>query len=220
MLSFLRGTVCTKQFAGGYSGKLTIDVGGVGFEATVSERTLHTVGNVGSPVLLSTCLSVRENEWTLYGFLHIEERELFTLLQSVSGVGPKVALALVATIDAVQLAQSIATGDHKTLSHAPGVGTRMAQRLSLELKPKIEGWLEQRSLNVLPVLEHGSKAIQEVQEILGGLGYTGTEISMVLKAIIDDPAVEQDVESLVAAGLRKLNELTAATPAQSVHSRS
>jgi Holliday junction DNA helicase RuvA len=140
----------------------------------------------------------------LYGFQQIEERELFTLLQSVNGVGPKVALALVATIEATQMAQAIVSGNHKTLSQAPGVGTRMAQRLALELKPKIEEWLEQRSLSV-PVQDQSNKAIHEVQEILSGLGYTGTEIAMVLQTVMTDPEVLQDVESLVAASLRTLN---------------
>jgi holliday junction DNA helicase RuvA len=214
MLSFLKGIVYAKQITGGFFGKLIIDVGGVGFEAVVSERTLHTAGSVGSPIVLNTCLAVRENEWTLYGFLQIEERELFTLLQSVNGVGPKVALALVATIEAKQLAQAIARGDHKTLSQAPGVGTRMAQRLGLELKPKIEEWLEQKSFSILPELNQPNKAIQEVQAILGGLGYTGTEIAMVLQSVIADSETPQDVESLVAASLRRLN----IQPAQPVHS--
>jgi Holliday junction DNA helicase RuvA len=212
MLSFLKGTVHAKQIIGGFSGKLIVDVGGVGFEAVVSERTLHTAGNIGSPIVLNTCLAVRENEWTLYGFLQMEERELFTLLQSVNGVGPKVALALVSTIEAIQLAQAIVNGNHKILSQAPGVGTRMAQRLSLELKPKIEEWLEQRSVSILPVPDRTNKVMQEVQEILGGLGYTGTEIAMVLQAISDEPEAEHDVESLVSVSLRKLNELTTSTP--------
>jgi holliday junction DNA helicase RuvA len=203
MLSFLKGNVHAKQITSGHFGKLIVDVGGVGFEAIVSERTLHTVGQAGSPVTLNTCLSVRENEWTLFGFLQIEERELFTLLQSVSGVGPKVALALVATIESTQLAQAIVSGNHKTLSQAPSVGTKMAQRLCLELKPKIEEWLEQRSLTVS--VPQPNKAIQEVQEILSGLGYTGTEIAMVLQTVTADPEVLQDVESMVAACLRTLN---------------
>ncbi len=98
MFAFLRGTIHSKDMQSGPADRLVLDVGGVGYELSVSRRTLVSLGAVGEDAMVFTCLSIRETEWTIFGFSSTEERQIFSLLQSVSGIGPKLALALVATL--------------------------------------------------------------------------------------------------------------------------
>ena len=100
MISFLHGIICAKEMTQGSTDKLILDVGGVGFELNVARSTLASLGQVGEEVVVHTALSIRENEWTMYGFASSSEKEMFILLQSVSGVGPKSALALVGIVGA------------------------------------------------------------------------------------------------------------------------
>ncbi len=113
-----------------------IDVGGVGYEVACSSRTLAALPAQGEPVTLSIETHVREDAIKLYGFLSEAERGWFRLLQSVQGVGAKVALSILSTLDAGQLAQAIALQDRAMVTRAPGVGPKVALRIVNELKDK------------------------------------------------------------------------------------
>jgi Holliday junction DNA helicase RuvA len=203
MLSFLRGTVHSREITAGQSDRLVLDVAGVGFEVAVSRRTLLTLPAVGEQATLHTSLAIRENDWTLFGFSTGEEREMFNLVQSVSGVGPKLALALVGTLGPEDLADGIIAEDYKLISQAPGVGAKLAQRLILELKSKIEDWQSRRGMAQARCAPAKSSAFEEVRNILEGLGYTPTEINIALKRA-DEDQIEQDVELLVRHSLKVL----------------
>jgi Holliday junction DNA helicase RuvA len=202
MLAYLHGTIALKEMTTGQADRLVLDVGGVGFELTVSRRTLMLLGLPGDEATVHTALTIRETEWNLFGFATQDERVIFGLLQSVSGIGPKLALALVGTLGPQQLAEAILAGDQKMISQAPGVGAKVAQRIILELKAKIEDWTKQRGLTV-DTPAGWSTVAEEVRNILEGLGYTGTEINMVLKKARDEK-MEEDVESLVRFSLKVL----------------
>ncbi len=202
MLAYLSGTLQTREVSGGPADKIVIDVSGVGFELTVPSRTAMSCGEVGATVTVYTSLSIRETEWTIFGFSSKEEREMFSLLQSVSGVGPKSALALVGTLGTNQIAEAILNDDQKMLAQAPGVGTKVAQRIILELKSKVQDWQGNRGMASIAVLGR-NQFIEEARTILEGLGYTPTEISHAFKKAQED-SVGEDVEILVRHSLKVL----------------
>ena len=201
MLSYLKGTVVGKEMTGGPNDRLVVEVGGMGFDLVVSRRTLLTIGQPGDDVLVHTALSIRENDWTIFGFAHADEKQMFNLIQTVTGVGPKLALALIGTFGPQELAEAILASDHKLISQAPGVGAKLAQRLILELKTKVENWQQQRGASGAEGPARSSSH-DEVREILNGLGYTPTEVSMAIKSAAEGAG--DDVESLVRTSLKFL----------------
>ncbi len=131
MLSFLRGEVVA------ISGTtVALDVAGVGYAVSVSPKTLSQL-RLGNSVTLPVTLIVREESMTLYGFLDNDERALFELLMTVSGVGPKLAQTILAAIEPAALSDAIAAGNEAALVRIPGVGKKSAQRLILELGDKL-----------------------------------------------------------------------------------
>ncbi len=205
VIAFLRGTLYSREISGGPSDRLVIDVGGVGFEALVARSTSLQVGQPGDEVSIHTSLSIRENEWQLFGFLSQQEKEVFTLLQSVSGVGPKMALSLVGTLGSQKIADAIASEDVKTLTQAPGVGPKLAQRLILELKSKTETLQHSFGSSTNKESAGKSAALTEARQILESLGYTLTEINHAFKRLDESSADgNDDVELLVRQSLKLL----------------
>ncbi len=133
MISFLRGAVASKNENG-----IVIDVGGVGFAVNMPVSAIAKLGDTGEIVTVHTHLQPRETEIELYGFLQAEELNYFHKLISISGVGPKAALSVLGTLSVEDLAFAIISEDTKAITRAPGVGTKMAQRIILELKGKID----------------------------------------------------------------------------------
>jgi holliday junction DNA helicase RuvA len=208
VLAYLSGTLKSKQLGNGSADLIVLEVQGVGFEVHVARSTCVTIGQVGESVTIFTALSIKETDWTIFGFDSQEMRELFFLLQSVSGIGPKLALSLTGSYTPRQLAEAILNDDQKQITQVPGVGTKVAQRIILELKSKIEDWYQKRFQNT-PALPSESRILDEVRTILDGLGYTNTEINMAL-AESRKEAIHEDVETLVRFSLKTL-----ATPSRS-----
>jgi Holliday junction DNA helicase RuvA len=202
LISYLRGIIQDKQLKDQTSDKLVLEMGGIGFEITCSRRTLLELGDIGDEAVVHTHLAIRENDWTIFGFANQDEAEMFNLLQTVSGVGPKSALALVGTLGPITLAEAISKGDHKLLSQAPGIGNKSAQRLILELKSKIEDWQAVRGTSADATTSGAS--LTEVKSILQGLGYTPTEINSALKQVHTDNPESLDVELIVRNCLKLL----------------
>jgi Holliday junction DNA helicase RuvA len=202
MIAYLRGTLQSRSISGGPADRIVIDVAGVGFELTVAKRTALSCGDIGTTVTVHTSLTIRETEWTIFGFSSPDEREMFGLLQSVSGVGPKLALAVIGTLGSSQTADAIIAEDHKLLSQAPGVGSKVAQRIVLELRPKMEEWQSGRGVSVGPAISKNEQ-IDEARAILEGLGYTLTEINIAFKKAQED-SIGDDVEMLVRHSLKLL----------------
>ena len=134
MIALLRGTV-----AGVSEDAAVVDVGGVGYLVLCSANTLQRLPRLGQPVELHTEMQARENEITLYGFLDPADRVWFRLLQTVQGVGTRVALSLLGVLRPQDLATAIAVGDKAALTRASGVGTRLAGRIASELKDRVGG---------------------------------------------------------------------------------
>lgn len=133
MISFLRGIIASKSESGA-----VIDVGGIGFFVNMPSSDIARLGAVGENVTVNTYFQIRDEEPQMYGFLTSDEMSYFNKLISISGIGPKAALAILGTLSVQDLAFAIIAEDVKAITRAPGVGTKMAQRVILELKGKID----------------------------------------------------------------------------------
>lgn len=175
-----------------------IDCGGVGYACRTTNVTLSAL-KVGQPGKLYTYLNVREDAMELYGFATEEELNCFELLIGVSGVGPKAALSILSSTPPERLAMSIITGDEKTLTAAPGIGKKIAQRIILELKDKLaKGQLgigAGESYGGTGVTLIPENKLSEANAALAVLGYSGSEIAMALKGIdMENLTLEQIIK--------------------------
>ena len=172
-----------------------INVGGIGFRVYVSGSTLSQLGAVKGKVSLYTHLHVREDNVSLYGFASSEELALFKNLISVSGVGSKVALALLSALNPEQLVMAITSGDSDLISQAPGIGKKMASRLVVELRGKLEKeWKEV----ALPLAPESADAIAA----LTGLGYSLTEATKAISKLSDSE--ELSLEEKIKMALQQM----------------
>jgi len=183
MIASVRGTVTAITLD-----HVVIEVGGVGLAIRTTPTTLAGLRR-GEQARLATTLVVREDSLTLFGFASDEAKELFELVQSVSGVGPKIALALIAVLEPDELRRALATGDYATLTRAPGIGRKGAERLVLELRDKV-GVVT----GALPVGSPVSALAwrPKLAEALVGLGFTvkqADEAMTTLASDTEDPAV-------------------------------
>ena len=163
-----------------------VDCGGVGYASRTTSYTLSQMKK-GDKAKLFTYLSVREDAMDLYGFFSQEELKLFQQLISVSGVGPKAALAILSASSPANLAMSIITGDEKALTRAPGVGKKIAQRVILELKDKlakgqsVSGSGESVAGPAVTIIPQNK--LSEASAALAVLGYSQAEINVALKGV-------------------------------------
>lgn len=182
-----------------------VDCGGVGYKLTVSLITSESLSSkLGQRVKLYTHLAVREDGIELFGFGTEEERVSFNLLTSVSGVGPKVAISILSILSPDRLAAAVCTEDVKAISKAPGVGSKTAARIVLELKDKlakdmISGRTETKNAGAINAT-HARGNLSEAAEALMALGYDRGTVVDSLKGL--DPAT--DVGLLIKAALKKL----------------
>lgn len=172
-----------------------IDCGGVGYACRTTAYTISQIKK-GDRAKLFTYLSVREDAMDLYGFFSQEELKLFQQLISVSGVGPKAALAILSSSTPANLAMSIITGDEKTLTRAPGVGKKIAQRVILELKDKlakgqtVSASGENITMDAVTIIPQNK--LSEASAALAVLGYSQAEINVALKGVdVDGQSLEQ-----------------------------
>jgi len=147
---------------------VVINVGGVGFQVFMPTSTLSTLGKPGSEVKVYTHLHVREDNLSLYGFATQEELRLFELLITVSGIGPKTAMAALSAISVEQITLAIGSGDADLLRQVPGVGKKIAERMILELKDKVE-------VELLTIPVGQAKGNSDVVSALVSLGYSVSE---------------------------------------------
>lgn len=156
-----------------------INVGGIGFQVYMPTTALSTMSTVGKEVKLYTHLHLREDNVALFGFTSPEELELFLILLSVSGIGPKLGLAMLSAMSVEQLTMAIATGSIEMLTEIPGIGKKTANRIVLELKEKIgAGW----------VTTPAAQLAQENAEVLAALTSLGYSVAEATRAVATLPA--------------------------------
>jgi Holliday junction DNA helicase RuvA len=189
MIAAVRGEVMVRR-----PDHVVIEAGGVGYRLAVSSETLKAVPGAGSEAFLHAELVAREDSLSLYGFSAEEERDLFRLLTTVSGVGPKVAIATLSGGSTRDLLRAIAAGDAKRFQAVPGIGKRTAERIIVELREKVAGALEEEVIGV------GSEDSPRelARDGLVNLGYAPLEAEQLL-----DGLEGEDPQELVAAALRK-----------------
>lgn len=185
-------------------GLAVIDCGGVGYACHTSQNTLSNI-QMGEKARLYTCLHVREDIFELYGFADQEELNCYKMLTSVSGVGPKAALAILSVAPPSQLALAIITEDEKLLTQAQGIGKKIAQRIVLELRDKMsKGQLETAASagNNIIMPEKGS--INHIQEAVAALMVLGYSQAEAFKAMEGLNSEGMDAESIIRYCLKKL----------------
>ena len=177
MISSISGSVKSTSI-----NSLVVEVGGVGLLLQVPIRIAAKM-QVGERVSFHTYLIVREDALTLYGFTEIVDRDLFELLLSVTGIGPKVAQSILANSDAASIANAIITSNLKSLEAVPGLGKKGAQRLVLELKDKAAAFANGKSGSDLTISN-------KVENALQGLGYSNKEAIAMLNQVMKDEKIE------------------------------
>ena len=181
MYAFIEGQVCEKGMH-----ELVILAGGVGYRIACSMNTLQAAPAVGETMRCHTILSVREDAMELFGFASKEEKRLFQQLTSISGVGPKLALAILGSMPLRDLNLAILLGDVTALCRAPGVGKKTAQRIALELKDKIsQDDVQSAGGAPASVAAAATDNVAEALEALVALGYTSTEARSALGHVKD-----------------------------------
>lgn len=182
---------------------VALETGGVAFQCSTTLTTLKTVGEKGSTATLYTYLNVREDALDLFGFATEQELECFKLLISVSGVGPKAALAILSQLTPDKLALCLATGDSKSITRAQGVGPKLAQRVVLELKDKLAKGLElpadSPEIQAAGIAAADGNASEAVSA-LTMLGYSQSEAAVAVSKL--DSALS--VEELIKQALKQL----------------
>ena len=200
MYAFIEGQVVEKT-----NNTLVLLAGGVGYLLNCSLSTISAAPKTGDTMRCHTWLSVREDAMELFGFATKEEKQLFLLLTGVTGVGPKMALALLSTLSAGDLRLAIIMEDDKTLARAPGVGKKIAQRITLELKDKLgqfevsgNGHAAMPSVSAAPA---AADNVAQAMAALTGLGYTPAEARDALQKIENKDA---PVDELLRLALRSM----------------
>jgi holliday junction DNA helicase RuvA len=197
VIAFVRGEVAAVTLT-----SAVVEVGGVGLEVMCTPNTLATL-RTGHTALLPTSMVVREDSLTLFGFADEDEKQVFELVQTASGVGPKLAQAMLAVLTPDAVRRAVAGDDVRTLTTVPGIGQKGAQRIILELKDRLG----------VPVSSSGAGVPMpaepwrgQVHQGLVGLGWSAKDADQAVDAVADDAGEQPDVAALLRAALRTLSK--------------
>jgi holliday junction DNA helicase RuvA len=197
MIAFLEGILA----AGGTEAIVTIG-GGIGLDVRLSALSADRLPAVGQPIKLWTHLAVREDNWSLYGFIDAQERAMFRLLISVTGVGPKVAMGMLSKASGDEIAHALRAGDEKALVRLPGIGKKSAARLVVELGQRVpESVLGGTDIN--EGIAGSPGGLSEALSVLQAMGLAPAAAEQALmKARQNNPEVAEDLEVWVRSALR------------------
>ena len=199
MIGLIEGHLSDRELRKDGTAAVLVNVNGVGYELAISARHFQALPPLDAPISMRVHTHVREGSITLYGFQSRDERSLFDLLLSAHGVGPAMALAILGSMSTHELVSAIHSGDVKLLTTVPGVGSKTAQRLILELAQRIESFVPE-TLEVQSLARGRSEVRSEVSEALNALGYGSLEIRDVLRELPD----MNSVDDLLRAALSEL----------------
>lgn len=193
MIAHLRGRLFSK-----HPGHVVVEAAGVGYEVIISIPTFTALPAEGAEVSLHVYTQVREDILALYGFLDLREKRLFERLITVSGVGPKLAVTILSGLNPERTVTAIRAQDHATLTHIPGVGKKLAERLVVELKDKLE------DMAAAPVAMHSAgPAADDVLSALTNLGYQRPAAQKAIEAAVEkEKSLGQDFDALFRAALK------------------
>ncbi|WP_439135516.1 Holliday junction branch migration protein RuvA [Pseudomaricurvus sp.] len=208
MIGRLQGQLLEKK-----APEVLVDVNGVGYEVLVPMTTLYQLPELGGNVTLAIHFAVSENSQALYGFYDKKDRELFRTLIKVSGVGPKMALAILSGMETDQLVSCVMEDNVSALVKVPGVGKKTAERLMIELRDKLKTWqvahaplaeMEAASQPRSGSGEDGNDIVAEAESALVALGYKPVEASKMVAGVLRAHSVTRS-EELIRLSLRSLS---------------
>lgn len=197
MFAYIKGSLEMKS-----SNYIVVDINGLGYKIFMSQNNIESIGEINDIVKVFTYVKVREDDISIYGFKTQEQLRMFELLIGVSGVGAKSALVMLSCIEPSEFAIAVISNNVKLLTQVPGIGTKSAQRIILELKDKLKA--EQSELNYEKIESQKAKSIEieeNIQEAISGLivlGYTRKDIEKAFKLLDTD---NLSVEDLIKKGL-------------------
>ena len=200
MIAFVRGEVAALTLT-----SAVLEVGGVGLEVYCTPGTLAGL-RAGQRATLPTSMIVREDSLTLYGFADDDEKAIFELVQTASGVGPKVAQAITAVLGPDDVRRAIATDDTKTLTRVPGIGQKGAQRIILELKDRIGPPTGASGTTTGAAPAASAPWRDQVTQGLIGLGWSVKDADRAVESVADEAGDVPDVGALLRAALRSLSK--------------
>lgn len=201
MIAYIRGELAEKT-----ENSVVIECGGIGYEVIVPGKVLENLPGCGAQVKLYTYMQVREDGVSLFGFLEREERFIFRLLIGVSGIGPKGAVGILSALSVDDLRFAVLAEDEKTISKAPGIGTKTAKKMILELKDKfrLEDAFEQKLLRAEKE-EQGEnlyrQVVLETIQALEVLGFSGAQAKRMVNSV--EGAEKMTVDEMLRAALKK-----------------
>lgn len=193
MLAFIRGTLHTKSTL-----SIVIEAGGLGYRIFIPINTYSHLPELGTPCHLHLSMIIREDAHSLYGFMQEAERDLFERLLTLSGIGPKTALAIVGHVDLHHFHKAIASSDIQLLSKIPGVGKKTAERLVVELRDRFAKEVPPSSTTL-----HSSLA-QDALRAMIHLGYSPAIAETAIQKILKDHHEETDLGRVITLALQKL----------------
>lgn len=194
MITRLNGKLIFKNLS-----KIVLDISGIGFEVLISSRIFEKLPELGNNFSIDTYMHVREDDILLVGFLSQKEKELFLKIISVSGVSIKIALGIFSIYNVEELSKIIVNGQSEFLKRAPGIGSKLSERIILELKGKIS-----EELVYLEESISGSSKMFEAKEALKALGYSNIEIQKTLARIDRKFIDEKSIEEILKAALKEV----------------
>ena len=190
MIGRIKGTVLEKM-----PPELLVDVQGVGYELQVPMNTFYRLPEVGHPVDLHTHFVVREDAQLLFGFIDIQERALFRALIKTNGVGPKLALGILSSIEASDFVRVVRGNDAKALEKLPGIGKKTAERLIIEMRDRLKDWQDDGDSSELSEASASvaNHAMEEAESALVALGYKPREANHAVKSVAQDDLSSQEL---------------------------
>ena len=198
MIGFLRGRVLDKQ-----PNRLVVDVQGIGYEVHVPLSTYYDVGDEGADVSLRVYTHVREDALQLYGFLTDLERQLFERLIGISGIGPKLAIAVLSGIESRELVIAVQRADVARLTGIPGIGKKTAERIVLELKDRLAAIAVPAAAGAAPGVASGDRLRDDIVSALQNLGYHRPQAEKAVESVLKG-SPDASFEDALRAVLREL----------------
>lgn len=196
MISFVKGIIADKGF-----GSVIIDNNGLGFEVFVTSFCESTIGEIGEETTLYTYMNVREDEISLFGFKDKFEREVFLKLLLVNGVGPKMAINILSGVSAQDLSFAIATQNASVLKGIKGVGTKIRERILLELKEKIDALSHLAEVDITACEINDSENFAQALTVLTDWGVPRTQAQDILTKVYE---TSDSMETLIAKAFKEL----------------
>ena len=204
MFDYIKGELAHKQNIKGAC--LTVEVNGIGYLIEITARDFSTLGSIGAQIKVYTVLLHREDHMSLCGFLQKEDRDIFKILTSVSGVGPKMALLLLDEFESCELISLVIKGDFKELTRAKGVGPKLAQKIILELKDKLINLQNTLPISLSTDIKiQDEQAVQDAQTVLISLGYEREEIKKAVSNALSFVKNQSNAEEILKESLKLLS---------------